>query len=96
MNCQAMRPRDAADPMTVPVRSLAPLDRRLASIARAISCEAEVLVLDEPTHGLDDDEASTVLSILANLAHGDPRRCILVVSSKDDVLDRTEQVVELS
>lgn len=89
-------PITAADPMTVPVRSLAPLDRRLASIARAISCEAEVLVLDEPTHGLDDDEASTVLSILANLAHGDPRRCILVVSSKDDVLDRTEQVVELS
>ncbi|WP_314688506.1 ATP-binding cassette domain-containing protein [uncultured Bifidobacterium sp.] len=86
----------AADLTTVPVRDLHPLDRRLASIARAISCEAEVLVLDEPTRGLDAEGVSTVLSVLADLAHGDPKRCVLVVTSDDDVLTRAEQVVELS
>lgn len=86
----------AVDPTMLAVRHLEPLDRRLAAIARAISCEAEVLVLDEPTGGLDGEDASSVLSVLTGLAHGDPKRCVLVVTSDDAVLSRTERIVDLS
>ena len=41
--------------------------QQLVAIARAISIEAKVLILDEPTSSLDDDEVQTLFTVLRRL-----------------------------
>ena len=74
----------------VPVRELNPFARVLTAIARSISCDAEVLILDEPTTGLQPEESSAVLDLLRSLAHDREPRCVIVVTADDDVLDATD------
>ena len=74
----------------VPVRELNPFARILTAIARSISCDAEVLILDEPTTGLQPEESTAVLDLLRSLAHDREPRCVIVVTADDDVLDATD------
>ncbi|RBP97902.1 hypothetical protein CRD60_04795 [Bifidobacterium aemilianum] len=65
----------------VPVRELTVMERRLVAVARAISCEAEVLVIDQPTAGLDSEESGRILDLLARLSHqGASKRCIIMLT----------------
>lgn len=52
--------------------------RRLAMIAMALSCDSPVMVLDEPTAGLDPATRRDVLSLLARLRDGG--RSLLVLT----------------
>lgn len=52
--------------------------RRLSSLAIALACESPVLVLDEPTAGLDPQTRREVLVLLAGLR--DQKRSILMVT----------------
>ena len=74
----------------VPVRELNPFARILTAIARSISCDAEVLILDEPTTGLQPEESTAVLDLLRSLAHDREPRCVIVVTADADVLDATD------
>jgi ABC-type lipoprotein export system ATPase subunit len=59
---------------------LKPLNQRRLAIARAISCEAPILVADDPAHGLDAEERKTIFDLLAKLAHSqDPKRCVIML-----------------
>lgn len=72
------------------------VQQRLVAIARAISTEAQVLILDEPTRGLNDDEAVTVLKALAKLAHsGDPKHCVIIVTTDQEVADTADQIIRV-
>ena len=63
--------------------SLSGGEKRLAAIAGILAMDPEILVLDEPTAGLDAFGESALVSILSSL-HADGRTIILV--SHDDVL----------
>ena len=76
-----------------PVRSLAALDRRRAEIARTLCCDATVLILDEPSGGLEHQDAVTVMKLLTSLAQ-EQDRCVVVLTSQDDVAQYGETIYE--
>ncbi|WP_282944701.1 ATP-binding cassette domain-containing protein [Bifidobacterium pullorum] len=77
------------------VDSLNEVDRRRVAIARAVCCEAEIVVLDEPLDGLEDGERDTIMELLRSIAHGDPKRCVVVVTQDAAVAESADQTVTL-
>lgn len=80
----------------LPIGKLSELDKRRVAIARTICCEAEVIIIDEPTAGLDDEDAAVVLDLLKKFKRdADRKRAIIVVTSNPDVADAMEHTAEL-
>lgn len=77
------------------VDSLNEVDRRRVAIARAVCCEAEIVVLDEPLDGLEDSERDAIMELLRGIAHGDPKRCVVVVTQDVAVTESADQTVTL-
>ncbi len=77
------------------VDSLNEVDRRRVAIARAVCCEAEIVVLDEPLDGLEDGERDTIMELLCGTAHGNPKRCVVVVTQDVAVAESADQTVTL-
>lgn len=77
------------------VDSLNEVDRRRVAIARAVCCEAEIMVLDEPLDGLEDGERDTIMELLRGIAHGDSKRCVVVVTQDAAVAESADQTVTL-
>jgi ABC-type sugar transport system ATPase subunit len=57
------------DPATV-VRRLRPDQQQMVEIARALSIDARVLILDEPTSSLTDDEVTSLFALVRRLRDG--------------------------
>jgi molybdate transport system ATP-binding protein len=72
-----------ADKADDPFRSLSYADQRLALIARALIKLPDLLVLDEPTHGLDRANRNAVLDFLGQVAT-EQLSTILYVSHRED------------
>jgi ATP-binding cassette subfamily C protein CydCD len=66
--------------------------RRLAT-ARALLVEPELLILDEPTEGIDEAGARELMADLLDAASG---RTVLVLAHRGEGLDLVDRVVELS
>ena len=66
--------------------------RRLA-LARVLLRDARLVVLDEPTAGLDPDNELLVLDCLQRLADG---RTLLIISHRESTINRCSQVIELA
>jgi ABC-type sugar transport system ATPase subunit len=52
---------------SLPVRRLRPDQQQMVEIARALSIEARVLILDEPTSSLTDDEVESLFAVIRRL-----------------------------
>jgi ABC-type sugar transport system ATPase subunit len=52
---------------SLPVRRLRPDQQQMVEIARALSIEARVLILDEPTSSLTDDEVASLFALVRRL-----------------------------
>ena len=80
----------------VAVGTLPLVQQRLVAIARAISTEAEVLILYEPTRGLNADDEVTVFAALAKLAHtGDPKHCVIVLTASREIAEAADTLFEI-
>lgn len=80
----------------MPVGKLGELDQRRVAIARAISCEAEVIIADEPTAGLNREDGNAVLELLKRAKRDEDRkRAIIVVTANPEVADAMEHCAEL-
>ena len=77
------------------VDSLNEVDRSRVAIARAMCCEAEIVVLDEPLDGLEDGERNAIMELLRGIAHGDPKRCVVAVTQDAAVAESADQTVTL-
>ncbi len=66
--------------------------RRLA-IARALLCDARVLLFDEPTEGLDPETATRVVDAILARARG---RTVILATHRPEALARMDEVVVLA
>jgi ABC-type transport system involved in cytochrome bd biosynthesis fused ATPase/permease subunit len=73
-------------------RPLSGGERRLVSIARAVSSGLPVILLDEPTEGLDAASVSGVLEALSSLRG---KRTMIVATHRDDVMALADRVVTI-
>lgn len=80
----------------VDVGTLPDVQQRLAGIARTIANEAIVLILDEPTHGLNEEDTVTVLGTLAKLAHkSNPKYCVIMLTQSREIAEAADQTFEI-
>jgi ABC-type multidrug transport system fused ATPase/permease subunit len=73
-------------------RPLSGGERRQLSLARALATELPVLLLDEPTEGLDRDANQAMLDALRRLRG---QRSVLVATHRDDVVAISDRVVRI-
>jgi ATP-binding cassette subfamily C protein CydCD len=67
--------------------------RRRVALARALLADRPLLVLDEPTEGVDGDTEAAIGAALGEIAAG---RTVVVVSHRPDVLARCDRIVALA
>ena len=81
------------DPST-PVSTLSVAERQLIEVARMVSREARILILDEPTASLDEGEIGRVKRVVRSLA-GQGRSVIYVTHRLPEVFDLADRVTVL-
>ena len=70
-----------------PAADLGHLDFRLASVARALCCECDVLSADEPTEGLEPGDWDTLLATLKRVSRRHDCTVIILTSGGSDTVD---------
>jgi iron complex transport system ATP-binding protein len=90
----ALRRIDAAHLASRPLNELSTGERRRVLIARALVTQPEVLVLDEPTAGLDIVARHQFLESMGRLAR-QGTTVVLVTHHVEEILPETKQVVLL-
>ncbi|MBD8067702.1 ABC transporter ATP-binding protein [Bacillus sp. PS06] len=65
------------------------------SIARALSCESDLIIADEPTGNLDEDTAKDVIHLFQELAHTE-NKCVIVVTHDQSIATISDVNVKLS
>ena len=68
-------------------------ERRRLALARALLADQPILVLDEPTEGLDGPTATAVVADLLDAAAG---RTVVLVTHRPEGLDLVDEVLELA
>ena len=77
-----------------PVRQLRPDQQQMVEIARALSIDARVLILDEPTSSLTDDEVQALFGLVRKL-RGDGVATIFVSHRLKEVFDLVDRITVL-
>lgn len=65
------------------------------SIARALCCDADLIVADEPTGNLDEDTAKDIVRLFQDLAHSEGK-CVIVVTHDQSISEAADVTVKLS
>jgi ABC-type sugar transport system ATPase subunit len=73
-------------------RYLSVAEKQLVEIAKAISKNIEVLVMDEPTASLNDEEIRTLFSIVKKLA-GEGKSIIYISHRLDEIFEISQRVM---
>jgi ABC-type sugar transport system ATPase subunit len=76
----------------IPAGELSPARQRLVMIARGLYREARVIVLDEPSAALNEEEIATLHTVVRRLA-SQGRAVVYITHRLQEVLDLTDRVV---
>ncbi|MFV0560355.1 MAG: ABC transporter ATP-binding protein [Enterococcus sp.] len=64
------------------------------AIVRAICCEHDLIVADEPTGNLDEATSMDIVRLFQEIAH-EQQKCIILVTHEQEVADECDVVYEL-
>ena len=70
-------------------------EQQRVAIARALAGGAKIILADEPTGNLDEENGAVVVSILQRLAH-EEGYCVIVVTHDMGIAERADEVIRLS
>lgn len=65
------------------------------SIARALCCDADLIVADEPTGNLDEETAKEIVRLFQDLAHKEGK-CVIIVTHDQSIAKASDITVKLS
>lgn len=68
-------------------------EQRIA-IARSLSYNPQIILVDEPTGNLDKETENEILNIFKRLAH-EEKKCVIIVTHSKNVCDNADVVYEL-
>ena len=80
--------------VTLTVRSLSPSMQQIVSIARALVRNPKILILDEPTAMLTEEEAGNLFSILRHI-RDEGLSCLYISHKLEEVFDLCDRIVVL-
>lgn len=70
-------------------------EQQRVGIARALSMETKLLLADEPTGNLDDENSRNIIDILVNLAHTDGY-CVIIATHDISILPKMDTVFRMN
>lgn len=86
----------SADRSRTLVRDLDAVDAARVAVARAVATDPDIIVADEPTAALNDDDARTILDLLRAQVKTDTKtRTVIVVTADPDVASRFDDVIDV-
>lgn len=92
---QILRDLGIADElMTRNVQHLSGGQQQRVAIARTMCCDAKLVVADEPTGNLDEDNTQAVIAQFQRIAH-DQQKCVIIVTHEPDVAAQCDQQYRL-
>lgn len=69
-------------------------EQQRVAIARALATRCEVILADEPTGNLDEENTEKITDILLNIAH-EENRCVIVVTHDLSIAARADYILQL-
>ena len=75
-------------------RMLSGGEQQRVAIARALAAGSELILADEPTGNLDEENSRNIFAILRDLAH-ERERCVVVVTHDMALAEQTDRVLRI-
>ena len=69
-------------------------EQQRIAVARAIAADPEIILADEPTGNLDNENSKNIVGILAELAHK-YNKCVIIITHAAEVADRADRVLKM-
>lgn len=76
------------------VQHLSGGQQQRVAIVRAMCCDAKLVVADEPTGNLDEQNSQEMIKLFAELAH-EQHKCVIVITHERDIANACDVVLEL-
>ena len=70
-------------------------EQQRIAVARAIATDPEIILADEPTGNLDNENSMNVVDILVDLAHK-YRKCVIIITHAAEVAERADVVLKMN
>lgn len=70
-------------------------ERQRVAIARSLAMDRKLILADEPTGNLDEENTRGVVELLKNLAH-EENRCVIIVTHDLEVMEEADEVYHMS
>ena len=67
--------------------------RQRVSIARALYCDSDLLLLDEPFHGLDEGNKQRIISLIREARRGEDTLTVMVTHDREEAFALADQVL---
>lgn len=77
------------------VQKLSGGQQQRVAIARTMVCDAPLVVADEPTGNLDEDNTKEVIGLFQDIAH-EQNKCVIIVTHEPDVAAQCDVVLRLA